>query len=594
LAVAALRQQLQEKFATLLHAAAPEDVCYTFDEDAPTEDGPRSSVQKTTRRAVRSLRFGGFQARQIIRYASPGEASCEASPVSGLRALVPRGCKYAYDLIAHVGVEHFLKGRTLQELHQTLPGPKIPFSSFAELPAKFLFYLGGVHRLAAPKIRDFLAQEGEVAWLIDGTVELDSPVYFGVKEAKNGLFLASRKMPTENERDIAGCLSETARQYGTPAHVFHDLSDVIDAACERALPNVAHWVCQFYLLQDIGEDLFDKPQQALSQCVRRLKLKSRMKEQRRSQTKWLRQQDVSPAALGVLADALQHGVGSPPNPILSREVLLAFHQWILDYAHDGNRWGFPFDPYLLYFHRRVVKASQALARLLCAPPNLDTPRTLVNLSNMLQEYLDDAQVAQASANYEASWSLFQSLRSILRFVSSDSCPRSDAHLLCSRDQRQAHQALADFRQLCREEVDGGGGHHHHIHQIVLTHLDRYWERLPCGAGHCPERTTNQIEGHWRRCKRGRRQVHGRSKVTKDFQWLPEEYMLLPNLENEVYVELALGDFSQLPQQFAVAGAASGPFSAWRDGGSSLNVGRLPKRLLRRDNLLHDLVGVYAD
>jgi len=62
----------------------------------------------------------------------------------------------------------------------------------------------------------------------------------------------------------------------------------------------------------------------------------------------------------VLRDLLE---GKPvPNPLpelLGRELLLAFHQWILDYARDGRRQGFPFDPYLLYLHRRVARARAA-------------------------------------------------------------------------------------------------------------------------------------------------------------------------------------------------------------------------------------------
>ena len=58
------------------------------------------------------------------------------------------------------------------------------------------------------------------------------------------------------------------------------------------------------------------------------------------------------------------GVDTEWNEALGREVLLALQLWMLDYPRDGHRQGFPFDPYLLYFHRRVVKAYEVSKRLL--------------------------------------------------------------------------------------------------------------------------------------------------------------------------------------------------------------------------------------
>jgi len=53
-----------------------------------------------------------------------------------------------------------------------LPALHIPFSSLYDLQLKFLFHFGHLHRLAAPRIRDYLHQRGAMTWLIDGTQEL--------------------------------------------------------------------------------------------------------------------------------------------------------------------------------------------------------------------------------------------------------------------------------------------------------------------------------------------------------------------------------------------------------------------------------------
>jgi hypothetical protein len=67
--------------------------------------------------------------------------------------------------------------------------------------------------------------------------------------------------------------------------------------------------------------------------------------------------------------------------------LLAFHFWILDYRSDGRRRGFPFDPYLLYLHRRLLRAGEAVDRLLSqTPASCRTPQVLRNFQALLQAY----------------------------------------------------------------------------------------------------------------------------------------------------------------------------------------------------------------
>lgn len=99
-----------------------------------------------------------------------------------------------------------------------------------------------------------------------------------------------------------------------------------------------------------------------------LKLQVRLREQRKTQTDWLREHAGAPEAELILQQLLR---GEPLtvtwSESLGREVLFAFHFWMLDYAADGKRQGFPFDPYSLYFHRRLIRGHDALGRLLSRP-----------------------------------------------------------------------------------------------------------------------------------------------------------------------------------------------------------------------------------
>jgi hypothetical protein len=549
-----------------------------------TGDG---QVQKTTRRQVVTLELHRFGAIEVHRTGTAvGSLGC-----SSLARLVPKGGAYGYDLIAHVGCETFLYGRKLESVAGEFP--QIPFSSLYDVQQKFLFYLGHLHRESAAVWAARFQERGGGTWLIDATIEPDTPMYFGIYEAQDNVLLDAFRIPSENTDAIAPCLRQTASRFGDPQRVLHDLSDAMGAACEQEFGDVLHTVCHFHLLRDIGEDLFGKPHARLRDRLRQLKLQSRLKEQRKSQTDWLREHIEHPT---VLADVLAGKRAEVSETTAAREVLIAFHQWLLDYPRDGRRQGFPFDPYLLYFHRRIVRASIAVQGLL-KDPQVEgrAPQVMKNFGSMLQQYLSDPQVIEAAGQYEAAFRLFHRLRTVLRMAADGDNPLRDRYLLDESEAVDVQQSLVSFRQECRqrsqEATDEGSRERY---AIVWEHLNRYWGHLFASPDDpCRERTTNGLEGWWGASKRRCRQRHGRKKLTREFRSLPPEYMLISNLENPEYLALVLdGNLSNLADKLAEAGQRAGPWTKWRSAQQALNQGRLPRRLLRHDDFLDELTGVY--
>jgi len=530
LSIPALVNELCDLHREELETAAqlPIHATYRFDRTVSQTTDVSCPAQKMTRRTVVSLNFSRFQAKEVVRQEKcQGQTRTHHSPQ--LAAVVPKGGRYAYDLIAHVGVQSFLKGRPLQDVWQQLndqrPSLNIPFSSLYDVQRKFLYYFGQLHAQAAGRIKEYLQQRGGVTWLMDGTLEPGTPLYFGVKEAEEGLFLSSGKIATENVDDIARCLAETRQRYGSPDRILHDLSEVMASACVQALPNVPHFICHYHLLSDVGGDLYQDPQAALSKLLRRLKLQPRLHEQRHGQTRWLRQNLDKPEDCLVLMDLLNgKRVEVKMTGLLGREVLLACHLWLMDYAADGSRQGFPFDPYLLYFHRRVVQADAALDRLFRQPAvSPQAPKVLTNFGNMLKQYLTNPQVIDAAQRYEKAWDIFQNLRNVLRLSLASDAPLHDRYLLNVDEQRQVHESLTElretYRQRCHEEGDSDEPKPYHI---VVDHLDKYWSYLLPQAevdGEAskpsPERTTNGLESHWGQCKRGRRKTQAHPRPAGD-------------------------------------------------------------------------------
>jgi hypothetical protein len=608
LSLSVLLHQVQQQAAEGLHQAAtlPPEVCFRFDAaqeatctgDAPVAGVSGGRVQKTVRRTVVSLQHGRFEACETVRQAV-GHAGPASSRSRQLAEVVATGARYAFDLIAHVGVATYLQGHSLQDVQEELadrqPAIQVPFSTLWDQQQKFLFYLGCLHQQATPCLREFLAQHGPVTWLLDGTTEPETAVFLGIEEASHGLFLGNWKIPSENVDDLVPCLRQAADRFGWPDRVLHDLSPTMSGACEQALPGVAHFVCHQHLARDVGEDLYEAPQAALCKRLRTLKLQYRLKEQRRGQNEWLRQRLDSPAEL-VLADFLAgRAVEVSWDDTFGREMLLAFHFWILDYRNDGRRRGFPFDPYLLYLHRRLVRAGHAVDRLLSqAAVACRIPQVFRNFQALLQAYRSDTEILAAADLYERCCSLFTRLREVLRLSAEHMDQLRQPQELPVHEQRSIQHALERLRQELQQQTADENDRDRPLAQIVLAHLDKYWEHLvpdhPLpAAGERWQRTTNQLESDWGTLKRRRRRTHGRGKLTRDFQSLPEEYPLIRNLQNDVYLPLVLGgSLESLPAKLAEVSGEAGSFNAWRRRRRPRLWGELPRRLLREDDFVEHL------
>jgi len=595
-----LRESLHMQLKTV--SELPSQAEYRF--ESPLEfKGKKLFVQKTANRTVVSLNFSKFQAREVIRERiEDGKRLTFHSP--RLKSVVPSGARYAYDLIAFVGIKSYQEGRKLKPIQEEISNrygvASIPISSLYDLQRKFLFYLGEVHRQAAPRLKDYLRQRGHNTWLIDGTIEPGSPVFFGVKEAYDGIFLGGAKIPTENDRDIANCLIKVANFYGVPDETLHDLSERMSNGCEIAFPGKPHRVCHYHLVRDIGEGLYEVPQQMLNKRLRAMKLQHNLKDQRSNQTQWL-QKAVKEKQMPLILKDLLKGkqINYRWTKGLGREALLALHGWMLDYPSDGNRQGFPFDPYHLYLHRRVLIVYDAAQRLLSSETaKKDLPKTFLTFSSKLENYLSDPLIIEATELYEKAFDIFERLRATLRLGAKGSNPMHELYELQSDEQNEVSESLEEIKkQFDESKRDCSNPKEIKLYDIVKVHLEKYEPYLfPAKANGAEKyqivRTTNGIESHWSQGKRVRRQTHGRSKLTRDFHALPLEYMLIPNLNNARYIEIVLGSLEQLPEKMAKAGKTSGPYSHWYKKQKTVHIGRLPTRMLRRETFIDDLINIF--
>ena len=210
-----------------------------------------------------------------------------------LAALVPKGGKYGYDLIAHVGTQTFLEGRGLQAVAAELRPLGIPFSSLHDMLMKFLYYFGLLHRTTPhPVLRDWFRQRGRMT-VADGCHDRTrySCVFWPSGSRKTASVCKHGRSPAKTPTSRSLAFIRPASGSELPSEVLHDLGDAMTVACEtvwgkeRCGTACASSICS----ADIGEDLYGGPQATLTELVRKLKLHPRLKEQRRGQTDWLRE-----------------------------------------------------------------------------------------------------------------------------------------------------------------------------------------------------------------------------------------------------------------------------------------------------------------
>jgi hypothetical protein len=356
-------------------------------------------------------------------------------------------------------------------------------------------------------------------------------------------------------------------------------------------------VCHFHFARDVGEDLFRQPQRQLSERLLALKLQMRLREQRKDQTDYLRRQLAKWEARLVLQRLLAGKKAAACwTADLGREVLLAVHFWVLDYAQDGKRQGHPFDPYVLYLHRRLVRAGEVVQRLFASPESArQLPRCLANLRDRLQEYRDDKVIQAAASWYEKAHGVFGELRRALRLGSVGKTPMSESYPLSEKEQQEVKRDLKSLGEKWRAEKEQCGEKDKKMYEIVLTHVARYEGKLFYeGTEKLNEegvRTTNELERQWRKAKRRCRSRHGRAQLKRDMQVMPAAALLVSNLEIPEYVTAVLGSLDELPQRLAELGSSAESFRSWKARQQPCQVGRLPRPHLRRQNFLAHLLEV---
>ena len=181
-------------------------------------------VVKTKRRTVASVVYGMFEAREVNQRCE--NDSCPPVVSDELRKLVPRGQRYAYDLIVDVGLARHLAGEQRDEIRRRLVekhGIALSAGTVSTLCDRFLSYFERLHISRAAELRR--AQQGGYPLHIDATCEAGRGGMFVSLDGWRGWVLWAGRIPSESTEHLSPFVEQTVALFGKPLAVVRDMGE---------------------------------------------------------------------------------------------------------------------------------------------------------------------------------------------------------------------------------------------------------------------------------------------------------------------------------------------------------------------------------
>ena len=416
--------------------------------------------------------IGAFCAKETVMFCPHDQ---KTFPSEQLQHLVPKGGSFGFDVIIEVGLSLFVRCRNNQEIMAELAVKNVFISEreISCLGRKFIIYLALAHRQSQPGLRELMDRNGGFILHVDGTCEGNSPNLFCGLDEISELVLDTIKIPSENKEQLVPFFQNLKEQYGIPVALVHDMGKGIINAAEEVFPGVPDFICHFHFLRDIGKDLLLKDYTALLKRLRKLNVRPSL----RRRAKYLEQKISSNChEFDAIVEDLEIGKWQASNfehaPLILTYVLI---QWVFDYQHQSNGYGFPFDRPHLYFYRRLQNAHRLLGQIVATPLNNNSAK---NNKPFFQAYeffakvVEDTRLNDLAKKIEAKAKVFDMLRSAMRIA----LPEGKEGIKDNgdfADMKSIEAKVTAFREWlvsCDERRKS-------TYASMVVQLDKYWEKL---------------------------------------------------------------------------------------------------------------------
>lgn len=532
--------------------------------------GATLQVQKTAVRRGVSLAHGSVRIRQTLRKCDNRCRRSKGSPGGRdgeLASVFPARTTVGYDVMARVGIERFVHHRQRDEIRAALAaeGVEVSAGEVSILGARFIDYLGALHRARAPQLRAALEADGGWPLHLDATGEDGRGTLLVLYAGWRHWVLGAWKISTERAELILPRLHQVADLFGAPCAVMRDLGRAVTEAADtfvaRRKLHIPVLACHQHFLRDIGKDLMRPAHDELRERFRHAKVLAHLRSLARDLGRRLGAHLSQARQELVRWQGLVEQGHRLPERHAGLAVVRALAQWVLDFPSDGFDQGFPFDVPMLDLYDRCRKAARAADAFLRIPPHdAQVRKACERFRHVLKPVDSDAPFEQQVRRLRARRELFERLRRALRLdpkPGAASSPKSATIEARELDQiRLAVRKLA--AKLRRQRPERGPAQDMRAAiDVVIEHLDRHdrtlWGhqlRLPDGRTRLVDRTNNVLEGLFHALKHGERRRSGRKVLTQDLEQMPPGAMLAMNLTCADYVQILCGSIEHLPAAFA--------------------------------------------
>lgn len=535
--------------------------------DSLPPETPRRVLKTVPSRVVHTLAFGSFIAYEQILDGVNGGAPLHAE---ALRCLVPPRCRYGYDLIVFCGLELYLHGRQVEEIQNRIQQQseiKIAASTVQLLGYKFLKYLGRLHRHSVPAIRHQMALAGGYILHLDSTCEEKDPLLLSCIDGRSRQVLYSKKIRSENHSDLKKILQTVKELFERPLAVVTDMGRALLKVTAEVFPGVAHVICHYHFLRDVGKDLLGADYEKLRGALSKKQIKAAL----RSLAKNITQKLGGAEKITTIFDQpdCQAYFNQAKAQELFRWYALQVIYEIQFAGHAGDGCGFPFDrPHVDYYEKLEAATTQIRDGLQdAAARSRRDKKELLKLESVLRTVVDDHHIQEMVKALREKMVIFDRLRQIMRLAK-----KSGAHGLNDNGSLSGQKELKTIEKELKIYTTtlakrAGRANFKKRHSQLAAGIKKmvkqirvYWHKLfmspvivQVGDRQqeiIAQRTNNIMERSFRQIKRRCRRRHGRKKLQKDLEKLPEEIALIENLQNEQYLTTVIGGLDQLPEKFA--------------------------------------------
>ena len=520
-----------------------------------------------------------------------------------LERIVASDCNFAYDAIVAVGKLRHLHHYQVEEIKDAFKQKynlTISNSGIETLLLKFIIYLSMVHENSIELIKAYIKAQGGYILHLDTTCEGDSPKLASSIDALSGFVLHSAKLRSENEHEIVEFLTFIRDTLGTPFATFSDMGPGILKAVNKVFPDCPHYICHFHFLQMIGILLFQEENNQLRKKLSKAGISGALKNIKREFEKKFTKLNIK------LDQYLSHpekiGDDQQSLDILVYGLIL----WILDYASEGNGYGFPFDRSYLSFYVRLQQAIENIDNILSLfPYEAEQNKMLWKVRTVILKITDNKNLRPIIKLYQTKVEVFEKLRHALR-----SAPEhghnglADVSIFNSmKELKLIQKAVAEFTEYIDREIgENKNKKLVNSYKLVKARIEKYHAMLFSDPIEIEvdgkkrmiffHHTNNILERHFRTLSHNNRRISGKNSLKKNLENMHPSTPLAMNLKNRNYVKLIFGDELNIANKFSEIDIKKVRQKIAEKKVEKCSTSRKIKKIIRKKNFLYKLSHAY--